>query len=252
MSSRGGSPPPVTRRSRCGTARSSSPTSSCINSGARVASSHEILVAVQVDSARLRDRDGDAARALIDATEHVTRGSGGSRGQRPRRAQPQLAWRGSCARRSIRSSRRSSTTMHATEHPSAQPRERRRLAARHRGIVGQLPVRRCPAHDVLDRRLAESRRLADVHERAARTVERDPDRRRHVRAGGAGALRARRGGRGHPGPCRPGTAATVRTIRDRPAAPGRGIRGATRGRARRRSRRGATERLCDGLRTWSG
>ena len=46
-----------------------------IDSSARVAQAHEILVAVQVDAARTRDRAiGGTASALIDATERVAKG----------------------------------------------------------------------------------------------------------------------------------------------------------------------------------
>ena len=93
-----------------------------LSSGARVASSHEILVAVQVDSARLRDRDGDTARALIDATEHITRGLEAA----------DVSVLGALSRTRLARVLRTSfdpflaadlTTMHATEHPSAQPRD---------------------------------------------------------------------------------------------------------------------------------
>ena len=76
-----------------------------------------------------------------------------------------------------------------------------------REALGPLPQRRRGARHLLDRRLAAGRRLADVHGRAARPLERGAHRRGHVRAAGARPLDARDRGGGHARPRRPRAAA---------------------------------------------
>jgi hypothetical protein len=147
-----------------------------IGSTARVTQQHEVLLAIQLDARRVRERGADAGlRALIDETERVAQGLEAD-GVRSIRARP------AHGARDGRSWPR-------------RPRRAQRLAAGCGGGLGALPQRWGAPHDVLDRRLAAHRRLADVHGRLAGSLEHGPHSCGHVRAGAAGTLHARgRGG----------------------------------------------------------
>src|SRR5690349_17887628 len=120
------------------------------------------------------------------------------------------------------------------------------MAARRSRALGQLPKRRRVARDVLDRRVAARRGLADVHGRAARPLECGPHGGGHLRTDRPRALDPRGRGGDHARPRRPRAAPPVRPGRDRTPAPGPGGRHAPRGRARRRTRRGAAGRVRHG------
>ena len=219
-----------------------------IGTTARVTQEHEILVAVQVDARRVRDRgDGAVADALVRGDRAGRQGPGGGRGHGSRRAQRRPARAGAADRvRPLRARR-------AGRLEAADP-ERDGLAEHGawplglaRGL-GPLPQRRRPARHLLDRgwpRIEVSPMFMNAllgSSSAVRSVAVtfEPLAER--------ALDPRDRGGGHARPRRPRAAHPLRPVRDRAPAPGARRDRAPRGRARRRSRRGPAERLRHRLR----
>ena len=143
-----------------------------IGSTTRVTQEHEVLIAVQVDARRVADRDGDGPARRAGRADRAGRaGARGGRGDRARRARGRAA-RADAANgvRSVRPRRAGGARGRRTE--PRRPRRGQRVAARGARALGSLRQRRRSPRDLLDRRLAARRRLADVHGRicsAART-----------------------------------------------------------------------------------
>ena len=219
-----------------------------IGATTRAAHEHEVLIASR--STRGAPATAGETPACGRWSSKPSESPRGSRRPRSRCSarSGRVSSRASCEPRSIRTpapnwprSRRPTPTRHGPSEANAWPLGATRA-------LGALPHRRCAARDVLDRRVAAGRRLADVHGRPAGPLEPRANGGGHVRADRARALDP--GGRGgdHPRSRRPRAAPPLRSGRDRAPAPGPGSRRAPGGRAGGRARRGAAGRVRHGHR----
>ena len=219
-----------------------------IGTTAEVTQEHEILLAVQVDARRVRDRGADAVeRALIDETERVAQGleaaevtvlgALSSGPARPRAADGVRPVRAGRARRA----RGRRPGRDGLAEANAWPLGAREAWDHYRSdgaVHATYWIGGWPRVDVspmfMDALLGRSS--------AVRTVAVT------LRADRARALDPRGRGGGHPRPRRPRAAPPLRPVRDRAPAPGPGRDGPPRVRARGRPRRGPPGRLRHRLR----
>ena len=139
-----------------------------IESSARVTQEHEILLAVQVDSNRVRDRDA-VVDSLLDETERVVNGLGDA----------EITVLGALNAGHLARALRTAFDPYARAELAAleaADAERDGLAPdgawplATRRVLGPLPDRRRRPRNLLDRGLAADRGLTDVHGRAARAA----------------------------------------------------------------------------------
>ena len=153
-----------------------------ISTSTRVAQEHEVLLAVQVDAGRVRERGGDAVvRALVESTERVAQGLEaaevtvlGALGPEPIARTLRTAYDPYC--------RGELTALEGTDPERDGPEEGSAWPLATRERWDHYRVRRCAARHVLDQRLAAGRGLPHVHGLAARTLERGAHRRGELRA----------------------------------------------------------------------
>ena len=196
-----------------------------IGATTRAAQEHELLIAVQIDARHAADQGPGRTRGLeagvgglLEQTERVAQGieaaevtvlgalSAGQLARALRTAFDPYA-------------RAELAAIEATDPGRVGLAESGAWPLGARRALGALPGRRSTARNVLDRAVAAGRRLADVHGRPARRLERSAHGGGDARADHTGALNARGRGRRHPRPRRPRACATAS---DRPRRRGSG------------------------------